>query len=140
MRGINLKYYERKLKKAMKEARMSEPLRYAIKEILEAIKKKDLELLYELTMVKSLITSNISNESYFEEDYEYNKTVIGESLYSILDSLHHDVAYAMDKLPGGMVIISSEGRYEKTSLTKRDSPTLKLIENELKRIYSNYLL
>lgn len=131
-----IKKYEGILKKSLKVAIMSEELRNAIKEILQALKKHNWDLSYELTSVKSYISGDINDiSSPFREDDEYNKKVLGDSLYTILDLLHHEIAFLIDELPSGTYIITSKGYYTKKAPEKTSSPTLRLIKEEHEKIW-----
>lgn len=135
-----IKKYERILKKSLNVAVMSEELRNAIEEILQALKKRDWNLSYELTAVKSYISGDINDiTSRFREDEKYNEKVLGNNLYTILDLLHHEIAFLINKIPSGSCIVTSKGYYTKKTPKNTSSPTLRLIKKEHEKLWGRFI-
>jgi len=120
------------------KARISEPLREALVELRDALKKRDMEKAYELSSVKSLISSDYSKPkkgNLFNEDSDYNEKLFGgRSVYSILDVMHHEIAFSQDKIPSGMMVFHSTGVVEQKGKPHGESLTLKRIKSELEFI------
>jgi hypothetical protein len=92
---------------------ISPRLRYAIEEILKALNANNWELAYQLTAVKSLITGVINPKDKvqaFQEDHEANEKILGNSVYSILDHIHHDIAFGLDEMPSGSKTLHANGK------------------------------
>jgi len=127
------------LNKILSKAKMSPDLREAIESIKEAMEQGDKELVADLTAVKSFIVFEINPDNknhHFQEDYEYNKNVLGFSLYEYLDSLNYKYAIMTDTLPAGTMRFESSGEVKQRSPSKRKHPILKLMEEERKEIES----
>lgn len=46
----------------------------------------------------------------FREDREANKKIFkGQDIYSLLDYIHYDIAYGIDAMPSGMMVLSAHG-------------------------------
>jgi len=126
------------LDKILSKAKMSPDLREAVEAIKEAMKKGDKELVADLSAVKSFIVSpiDISDESnHFQEDEEYNRKVLGISLYDYFDSMHHKYAFMTGTLPSGMLVFG-DGKIKERGPSKRKHPIIKLMEKERKEIES----
>lgn len=131
-------YTPKELDEILKKAKMSPKLREAVEDIKEAIESKDYELVADLSVVKSFIVSpiDISDKSnHFREDEEYNRKVLGISLYEYLDSLHYKYASMTGTLPSGFTVYTSSGKQERGP-SKRKHPIIKLMEKERKEIES----
>ena len=118
---------------------MSPDLQKAVEAIKEAMEKGDKELVTDLTAVKSFIVFEINPNNknhHFQEDYEYNKKVLGFSLYEYLDSLNHKYAIMTNTLPSGTMAFESGGIVEQRGPSKRKHPIIKLMEEERKAIES----
>lgn len=131
--GVKQIYLEG-LDNILEKARMSPMLKVAVKAIRDAVEAGNIELVADLSAVKSYITPvlNSNNKDPFQEDNKYNKKKFGESLYSYLGDLHFDYALASGTLPSGMVIYAAEG-VEERSKPKIEHPILKLMMEESKR-------
>ena len=114
---------------------MSDALTKAIIEVKDALAKNDIELAYEVSAVKSYIAGErAGSENHFTEETEYNRSVLGgEDIYCLIDSMHHDLAFSIGKMPSGMMIISADGWRDKGQ-PKRTSPTLNLMMEEHQEI------
>jgi len=129
----------KELDKILSKARMSPDLRKAVEAIKEAMETGDNELVADLTGVKSFIVFEINPNNknhHFQEDYEYNKKVLGFSLYEYLDSLNYKYAILTDTLPSGTMAFESSGIVEQRDSSKRKHPIIKLMEEERKAIES----
>lgn len=127
----------RKMNEILEKGRMSPKLRAAINSIITALRNNDIELAYELSAVKSYISGVIDpkdKEHHFQEDYEYNRKVFGEDIYVFLDGLHHDLAWEVDKLPSGTMIMTAERKIEK-GRSKRKHPIVAMMEEEHRKIW-----
>jgi len=128
--------YLKSLEQIKTSAKMSPQLRLAINEIIKAIESGNLELAYELSSVKSSIIGSLENGGHhFREDAEYNEKVLGEDIYRTLDSLNHDLAFEIDRIPAGMTIFTAEGVQSKER-PRIKHPIIKMIERERKAIYT----
>lgn len=82
-------------------------------ETLVAIKAQNWTLAYQLTAVKSYIVGEINpkdKKNAFQEDQVANDKSLKNSVYLILDRMHHDLAFALEELPSGMMTLSSNGQ------------------------------
>jgi hypothetical protein len=98
------------LKRILNKAHTSPMLDMAIADTIRALEAKDLSLACELTACKSFIIGSLEpkNKQYaFQEDNKYNKTQLKNSVYSLLDDIHHDIAWKLGEMPSGMVMVSS---------------------------------
>lgn len=120
-----------KLFKILDTATISDQLFEAVKESILAIEKGDIDLAMELTAVKSLICGEGVDPIvyHFREDTEHNRSTLGRSVYMILDSIHHDLAFKLGKIPSGMMILTGDGMRER-SKTERQHPIVKRIQEE----------
>ena len=127
------------LRKARDKAVMSPHLKTAVKETINAINKGKCDLAYELSAVKSYITGDINYEpkkNHFREDSDKNKKMLkGRDLYSLLDSIHHDIAFSQDKIPSGMMLFTSEGKMHHKGKPVVSHPIVKMMRAEQKQIY-----
>ena len=127
------------LDEILSKAKMSPDLRKAVEAIKEAIEKRDKDLVADLTAVKSVIISEIDPDDkthHFQEDEEYNKEVLGFSLYEYFDSLNFEYTYKKRKMiPAGMIIFEN-GKIKQRSPSKINHPIIKLMEEERKAIES----
>lgn len=97
------------LKKILAKARISPLLHKAVEDTIQAIQDKNLALACELTACKSFIIGSLEpkNKQYaFQEDNAYNKTQLKDSVYGLLDNIHHDIACKLGEMPSGMVLVS----------------------------------
>jgi len=122
MKNIDTKAYIKELKKWLAKGRMSPMLRQAIEDTMGALKKGDLQLAYQLTACKSFIVGTMRDSAktrrfregrlqdgrhnFFRESDRLNTKALGNSLYSLLDGMHHNLAFAIEALPSGMVVLS----------------------------------
>lgn len=96
------------LKKILNKAYISPMLNTAIEDTILALEAKDLNLAYLLTACKSHIMGQLEpkNKQYaFQENQDYNKTELKNSVYSLLDTIHHDIARKIYEVPSGMVAV-----------------------------------
>jgi hypothetical protein len=96
------------LQKILNKARMSPMLSRAIKDTIQALEAQDLALACELSACKSFIIGFLDpkNKQYaFQEDNAYNKIALKDSVYCLLDNIHHDIAWKIGQLPSGMMIV-----------------------------------
>jgi hypothetical protein len=138
-RPKRIKRDTKKLELALDKAQMSDELRAAIHETLDALKKGDIGRAEETSAVKSFITSNMNfthdedGENHFRENGDYNKKVLGDDLYGILDGMTHDLAFMLDRMPAGGVVYTSAGKIDRPKPQPK-SPTLKLMAEEEEKI------
>lgn len=121
------------LQRVIAKGTVSEELKTAIEELIAALNRRDLRLAYELSGVKT-ITSGLMTlshphpgEDYFREDSDRNKSVLGSSVYSILDGFHFKLAMLVGKMPAGMMEFRAGGVLQKGAIVG-DSPTLRLMK------------
>ena len=134
---IPYKTWLKDLEKARDHGRTSPWLLKALTAIIEALATKDLNLACQLTAVKSHICGDMAIERYaFREDSEYNEKALGHSLYVMLDIIHHDIAWKLDTIPSGMVIVRREG-IQDFQLKKIRHPVLNQIRKEHERNVNN---
>jgi hypothetical protein len=120
-----------------KNAKISPHLRSALDEISEALESGNIERATDLTAVKSYITGSLEHQperNHFREDNDYNEKALGRSVYGILDTMHHNLAFATGTLPSGAMVLTAEGAYNRPQSTRR-SPTLAMINKEHDNIY-----
>jgi hypothetical protein len=108
MRDAQLECWKIKLAYILKKGKLSPLLREALIETIKALRKKDYKLACQLTACKSFITGKIDpkdKKNAFQEHHKYNERLFKASVYSILDTCHHHLAYHTGEVPSGMVII-----------------------------------
>ena len=142
IRGVTLSLWKRteekkmtetvkQLNKILENAVMSDQLKEAVKESILALEEGGIELAFELTAVKSLICGEGADpETYhFREDTQQNKDTLGRSVYGLLDSIHHDLAIELGKIPSGRMILSANGMREKAE-SEMQHPIITRIQEE----------
>lgn len=143
-RMSSLHEYEKALRRLLK-GKMSEMLRLAIKDAADAVKAGDLRLAYHLTACKSFVVGTLrkrkdERHAYaFRESRRLNTGILGASIFQLLDGIHHDLAYALDEFPSGMVIYRGgpRGWVVEQMSHKGDHPVIermKAEEAEIKRM------
>ena len=104
-----MKNYIPTLQKIMDKAHISPWLHQAVMSTIKALKKKDLTLAYQITACKSLIIDCLEpndKDHAFQEDQNYNQTQFkGQNIYSLLDGIHHDIAWQLNAMPSGMMAV-----------------------------------
>ena len=124
----------KELNRVLKKGKMNDNLKKAIQDTITALNKNNLDLAYELTSVKSLIVGDLKyKKHYFREDDDYNESVLGTSIYSILDGVHFSLAMKTGGMPSGMTMFTPFKAYQKGP-AKIKHPILKLIESEKSKI------
>ena len=119
------------LKKILRKAVITPNLRNAVEEIIKAIESKNIELAYQLSACKSLIASYIPPQSFYtfgEEADSNRKELDGYSVYEMLDSIHHDMAWSTSSMPSGMIQVSGAGITEFEA--KGEHPIVRQIKYE----------
>ena len=121
----------KQLNKILESAIISEPLKNAVKETILALEEGDTELAFELTAVKSLICGEGADPevNHFRENTQQNRSTLGRSVYALLDSIHHDLAFELSKIPSGMMILSANGMREKAE-SEKQHPVITRIQEE----------
>jgi len=122
------------------KAQMSPELKNAVLELKDALKRKDYNMAYEVSAVKSYVIGVIDpkdKKSKFQENDDYNTKKFGRSTYSYLDGLHHKISFNLMKtnpniIPSGAMLIGGGGIRQKGLPQKTSSPTLKRMEYEHK--------
>jgi len=125
------------LNKILRKARISPNLCIAIDSTIKALEAKDLDLAYQITACKSLIIGSLEpkNKQYaFQEDHAYNKARLKDSVYGLLDGIHHDIAWQINKMPSGQVMALSNGKICEMTPTGIH-PVVKRIKLEKNRIH-----
>jgi hypothetical protein len=121
------------LKRLIERGKISDQLRQVVEASIIAIEKDDIPLASELTSVKSLVGNNMDNTNYpFSEASEYNERQLGRSAYSLLDAVHHQLAFSIDEMPSGVVVISAGG-YLTRGRSSIQHPLVALINQEFER-------
>lgn len=120
------------LNEILEKAIVSEPLKNAIKEAIIALEGGNSELAYELTAVKSLVTGEEANPevNHFRENIEQNRSTLGRSVYALLDSIHHDLAFGLGKIPSGMMILYATGGMREKAESEKQHPVITRIQEE----------
>jgi len=126
----------KQLNKILERAIISEPLKDAVKETIIALEGGNSELAYELTAVKSLVTGEKADPEvhHFRENTQQNRGTLGRSVYALLDTIHHDLAFELSKIPSGMMILSADGMREKAE-SEKQHPVITRIQEERAAIW-----
>lgn len=120
---------------------ISPTLRKAIEAITEALDKKNLNLAYQLSVCKSYISGVLNPKNKinaFQEDSDTNKKLFKRDVYCILNGIHHDIAFAINALPSGMMIVG--GGTVKEMESKGTHPIIKRIKFEHNTIHKQFNL
>jgi hypothetical protein len=124
------------LRKILKKGELSPLLRTAVENALEAIQAKDYKLACQLTAVKSFICGEINpkdKKNLFQENQKSNESNLGDSVYCILDGVHHNIAFALDDIPSGMMVFgtTSKGHFVVQEFKRKGKhPIIKRMEYE----------
>jgi hypothetical protein len=132
------------LKSILKKGVMSPMLKQAVEAIIIALNDKNLNLAYQLSVVKSFITGVLDPKDKvhaFQENCTANEKLFGEGndIYSLLDGIHFSLAMKVDKMPSGMMIMSGtpQGNVNVTEMKRIGShPIIKRIKAERKAVYA----
>lgn len=135
-------------KSLRKPVKLSPMLRHAITDILACLKRldtaktvkaqqSDFRLAYQLSACKSWLSGEIDPKDKvhaFQEDDPTSKKVLGDTLYCILDGLHHELAFKIGAMPSGMMAMCSNGQ---TSEMKPSGthPVIQRMIEERKTLY-----
>jgi hypothetical protein len=125
---------------AIKDAKISDALRNAMIELKDALKRRNYNMAYELSSVKSFIVHDLKfKKNAFREASDFNEKKLGTSMYSFLDCLHHKISFNLmekdpSKIPSGSMIMSAGGIQQKGLPPESKSPTLKRIDYEAEQI------
>lgn len=126
------------LKKILDKAIISPRLKVAVSETIKALEEKDWDLAYQITAVKSYICGVVNPKDKthaFQEDHAANEKALTASVYMILDIMHHDIAFALDEMPSGMMALSRSGvRSMSWTMAKGTHPIVRRIKWEHKAI------
>lgn len=107
------KKWEKELTAIASKGIISPMLFQAITEITVALKAQNWSQAYQLSAVKSYICGNLNpkdKKNAFQEDREANERTLKASVYMILDLMHHDIAFALEELPSGAMLLSDNGQ------------------------------
>lgn len=121
---------------------ISDTLREAISETVTAIRNDDMDLAYQLTACKSLIVGKLTYKpaiNKFRENESDNETKLGESVYSLLGSIHFDTSFHANRMPAGMMVVGvdNNGKCVHSEMeSKGIHPIVKRIIHEKKVIAS----
>ena len=122
------------LNEILKHGIMSPLLKEAISETIKAINEKNLKLAYQISACKSYVVGKINpndKRNAFQEDEEKNKELFERCIYSILDGVHHDIAFEIDSIPSGMVVFNTvNGSKVKEFKSIGEHPIVKRIKYE----------
>jgi len=127
------------LNKILEKGKINDGLRKAVEAIIEAVKKDDVLLACELSSVKSLVSGSMNpkfDHYPYKEDNDYNKKHVGNSVYSILDGIHFAYSMKADRMPSGIMVISTEGTEHAKHTDNSNHPIVKQINAEFKRTWS----
>ena len=113
------------LNEILKHGVMSPMLKEAIKETIKAIKEKNLNLAYQITACKSYLVGVIDPQ----EDEEKNEELFDRSIYILLDGVHHEISFAIDSIPSGMMNLKYNGEVKKFQ-SNGIHPIIKRIKHE----------
>lgn len=128
------------LKRILAKATISPTLRDSVLAMAQALKEKDYELAYQISACKSLITGVINPKdktSSFQEDQDHNEKVLRNSVYCLLDCFHHNMAWALDQIPSGMMVVGKtrDGKLATAEMKHKGThPIVKRIIYESKQI------
>jgi len=131
------------LKRILAKARISHMLYQAVEDTIFALKTNNLDLAYQLTVVKSFIMGRLEpndKNHAFQEDQEFNETLFkGQNVYCLLDAIHHDIAWKLSQLPSGMMILSRgpKGAVVEEMKSAGTHPIVKRIILERNRIHKH---
>ena len=120
------------LNKILKHGVMSPMLKEAIKETIKAIEEKNLNLAYQITACKSYLVGVIDPKdkvNAFQEDEEKNEELFDRSIYILLDGVHHEISFAIDSIPSGMMNLKYNGEVKKFQ-SNGIHPIIKRIKHE----------
>lgn len=120
------------LPEILEKAIISDPLRFAVTEIVKALMVEDMNLAYQLSSVKSFICGGMDVDQdvhNFCENHKHNENILGRSVYGLLDTLHFEIAMNEGKLGSGTYIVGLNGIVGKP-LPTEDHPTLERIRFE----------
>lgn len=133
MKKVDIKTKITQLKNILNMGRITTDLRETIKETIKALRENNIPLASELTSVKSLVTGTLDT-SYgpYGEDRRYNGNILGQDVYSTLDSMHFDLAMKAGEMPSGAIILTSGGIGGPVS--KRVRPQPKLTNPQIKKM------
>lgn len=135
---MSINEIKKELKMLLKKAKMNNNLKKAIEETIKALNKNDIELAYELSAVKSFVSGEMNSTHNFTEDADYNYAIFGKrDVYSILDYIHHELAYMADKMPSGMMAFTSGGGMYEKGMSEKKHPIIKIMEKERAKIYKD---
>jgi hypothetical protein len=126
--------------KAHDKGKISPWLKKTLADIISALDAKDMNLACQLSAVKSFITSNLNPKNtryFFQEDNKANEKILGERVYSLLDGLHHSLAFSLHEIPSGMMVCSSQG-YTEFKPKKINHPIIKRINFERRQIEKRF--
>jgi len=131
MKEKSAEYQISELEKIYRKAKISKDLKNAVAEAIKALKAGNIQLAADITSVKSYVSGYPQVKgNHFVEDTEYNQKIFGgESVYGILDSIHHNLSFASGTIPSGAVILTATGTSQRKP-SEYKSPTLKLIKRE----------
>lgn len=108
--------HEKTLKNILEKAALSPMLRQAVEASLEALRSGDIHLACKLSACKSLVIGEINPDdtrNAFQEDNDINKRLFQQSVYSLLDGIHFDLAMKLNEMPAGMSLYSANGHQER---------------------------
>lgn len=127
------------LNRILEKGKINENLYVAVNAMNQAVTKDNTQLVCELSSVKSLVSGSLnpkSKEYPYKEDHDYNQKHLGDSVYSLLDSIHFEYSMKIDRLPSGMMLLSSDGIQHADHTDNSDHPVVKQINAEFKRTWS----
>lgn len=125
-----------RLNEILEKGKISNQLKEAVVSIIEAIEQDNFVLATDLSSVKSLVSGSINtkqDEYPYRESHEYNEKHLGNSVYSILDGIHFAYSMRSDKMPSGMMLISSGGITHGGKITELEHPIVQKINAEFKK-------
>lgn len=129
----------KRLNEILEKGKISYQLSEAVVSIIKAIEQDKFLLATDLSSVKSLVGGSMKqnhDETYpYREDNDYNEKHLGNSVYSILDGIHFAYSMRSDKMPSGMMLISSGTIIHGGKITELEHPIVQKINAEFKRTF-----
>jgi hypothetical protein len=110
MKRLPYKTWIKNLVKARNKGKINPWLNQALEAIIKALMEQDWDFACQLTAVKSHISGVLDPKSgySFQENHRANEKILGTSLYSMLDIIHHEIAFALNEVPSGMMVMGSQ--------------------------------
>ena len=119
------------LKRVSEQSKITPALRRVVNSTITSLQQGNRELASVQTSVKSLITGAMLKP--YGEDDDYNRKILGDSVYYLLDVMHHELAFSLGELPSGTMVFTANGVSQR-GLSIIKHPEVIKINAEFKRI------